>query len=73
VRGGAGGETTWEWTEDVDEPPERPERREPTRREQSGGDFEPIALLPERILSLVLRIMVVLFVLFAFIRIAESV
>jgi hypothetical protein len=59
--------------EDVDEPPERPERREPTRCEQSGGDFEPMALLPERILSLVLRIMVVLFVLFAFIRIAESV
>jgi hypothetical protein len=50
-----------------------PERREPTRREQSGGDFQPIALLPERILSLVLRIMVVLFVRFAFIRIAESV
>jgi hypothetical protein len=36
-----------------------PERREPTRREQSGGDFQPIALLPERILSLVLRVMVV--------------
>jgi hypothetical protein len=69
---GAGGETIFEWTEDVDEPPERLERREPTR-EQSGADFQPIALLPERILSLVLRIMVVLFMLFALTTIAESV
>ncbi len=35
-------------------------------------DYQPIALLPERILSLVLRIVVLLFVLFALVTIAGS-
>jgi hypothetical protein len=53
-------------------------RREPRRREQPrpdryAPDFQALALLPERILSLVLRIAVVLFLLFALFTIAESV
>jgi hypothetical protein len=57
---------TWEWTEPVREatPPRAAARRD---------EYEPIALLPERILSLVLRIVVVLFVLFALITIAGSI
>jgi hypothetical protein len=46
---------------------------EPVPRERSRGDFQPMALLPERILSLVLRIVMVVFVLFALVMIAESV
>jgi hypothetical protein len=46
--------------------PEEAEERQP------GGDYQPIALLPERILSLVLRIVVLLFVLFALVTIAGS-
>jgi Phage integrase, N-terminal SAM-like domain len=58
--------STWEWTEPgQDAPPPRPAARR--------DEYEPIALLPERILSLVLRIVVVLFVLFALITIAGSI
>jgi hypothetical protein len=39
---------------------------------EDGGDYEPLALLPERILSLVLRIVVVLFVIFALVTITGS-
>jgi site-specific recombinase XerD len=41
-------------------------------RDRERDDYQPIALLPERILSLVLRIVVVLFVLFALVTIAGS-
>jgi integrase len=55
-----------EWTDRVrDAPPPRPAARR--------DEYEPIALLPERILSLVLRIVVVLFVLFALVTIAGSI
>jgi hypothetical protein len=58
--------STWEWTEPVqDAPPRRPAARR--------DEYEPITLLPERILSLVLRIVVVLFVLFALVTIAGSI
>jgi hypothetical protein len=40
--------------------------------DRSGSDYQPIALLPERILSLVLRIVVVIFILFALVTIAQS-
>ncbi len=39
---------------------------------EERGDYQPIALLPERILSLVLRIVLLLFVLFALVTIAGS-
>jgi hypothetical protein len=42
------------------------------RKAQPERDYEPIALLPERILSLVLRIVVVIFILFALATIAGS-
>src|SRR4051812_37636689 len=58
--------SAWEWTEPVqDAPPQRPAARR--------DEYEPITLLPERILSLVLRIVVVLFVLFALVTIAGSI
>lgn len=38
----------------------------------SGSDYQPIALLPERILSLALRIVVVIFILFALVTITGS-
>ena len=58
--------SAWEWTDPVqDAPPPRPAARR--------DEYEPIALLPERILSLVLRIVVVLFVLFALVTIAGSI
>ena len=47
-------------------PPESPER------EPDGLDRQPLALLPERILSLVLRTVVVIFVLIALVTITES-
>src|SRR4051812_15210063 len=40
--------------------------------ERYGGDYQPVALLPERILSLALRIAVVLFILFVLVTLAES-
>lgn len=46
--------------------------REPARRDRSQDDHQPLALLPERVLSLVLRIVVVFFVLIALVTIAES-
>jgi hypothetical protein len=58
--------STWEWTEPVQDAP----RQRPAARRD---EYEPIALLPERILSLVLRIVVVLFVLFALVTIAGSI
>jgi hypothetical protein len=57
-------EPAWEWTDTVDETPKAAPR---------GVDYQPIALLPERILSLVLRIVVVVFVLFALVTIAGSI
>jgi hypothetical protein len=79
--------TPWNWADQVDnarreeepapwteEPPPPPPRRDRERpRERPRDDYKPIALLPERILSLVLRIVVVLFILFALVTIAESV
>jgi Phage integrase central domain len=61
----AGG--TWEWTDNLGETPPRSEPRR-----DRPDDYQPIAVLPERILSLVLRIVVVLFVLFALVTIAGS-
>ena len=45
---------------------------ENVRLPEKRGDYQPIALLPERILSLVLRIVVLLFVLFALVTITGS-
>jgi len=58
--------SAWEWTDTAQDAP----RQKPAPRRE---EYEPIALLPERILSLVLRIVVVLFVLFALITIAGSI
>jgi hypothetical protein len=68
-------DTAWSWKDDAYGTRERPRLSRGSRKEQRrrDGDFEPIALLPERILSLVLRIVVVIFVLFALVTIAESV
>jgi len=44
----------------------------PPRPDRGRDDYQPIALLPERILSLVLRIVVVVFILFALVTIAGS-
>jgi hypothetical protein len=67
-------QTAWEWTDRVDEPPrEGPAvRSRPPRPDRGRDDYQPIALLPERILSLVLRIVVVVFILFALVTIAGS-
>jgi hypothetical protein len=59
-----GFDETWSWTEEV--PRSRPQ---PPRVED---DREPIALLPERILSLVLRAVVAVFILIALISLAGS-
>lgn len=67
--------TGFAWTNNVEESWED-ERSAGTRRRpdnRSGSDYQPIALLPERILSLVLRIVVVIFILFALVTIAGSV
>jgi hypothetical protein len=76
--GSQGDEATWEWTDDVADRPEpgpavrsRPPR--PGQDSARDDDYQPIALLPERILSLVLRIVVVVFILFALITIAGSI
>jgi hypothetical protein len=45
---------------------------EPPRPDRDTGDYQPLALLPERILSLVLRIVVVVFILFALVTIVGS-
>jgi hypothetical protein len=71
VSAGAGGDVAdddpaWSWTDDVGEPwQERPKLR-------SDGDERTMPLLPERILSLVLRIAVVVFILFALVTVIES-
>jgi hypothetical protein len=79
-------ESAWGWSDTADlgweEPPatrSRPRRRPqaaprpaPPPRHREGGELQPLALLPERILSLILRIVVVLFVLIALVTIAES-
>jgi hypothetical protein len=64
-------ETDWSWKDDVDEGWED-EREAQPRADRYDGDYKPIALLPERILSLVLRIVVVIFILFALVTIAGS-
>jgi hypothetical protein len=69
-------EPSFDWTDDL--PPETgpapppPDRRAP-RKDGRGSEYQPIALLPERILSLVLRIVVVVFIMFALITLAGSV
>jgi hypothetical protein len=78
---GGGDEAAWDRNEKQHDIPDRsrpssaprPERKQRRRERYEGGDFQPIALLPERILSLVLRIVVVIFILFALVTIAESV
>jgi hypothetical protein len=67
-------ETDWTWRDDADEgwEEDRDEREARPRRDRSDGDYKPIAFLPERILSLVLRIVVVVFILFALVTIAGS-
>jgi hypothetical protein len=71
-RSGGADEPDWEWTDDAARAPgEGPAG--PRRPRRPATDYQPIALLPERILSLVLRIVVVVFVLFALVTIAESV
>jgi hypothetical protein len=68
---------TWEWTERAEEtqtPRAEPANRNPPpRSDRAPDEYQPIALLPERILSLVLRIVVVVFILFALVTIAGSV
>ena len=67
-------DSAWEWTDRAAETP----REEPAlqgrapRPDRGRDDYQPIALLPERILSLVLRIVVVVFILFALVTIAGS-
>ena len=68
---------SWNWSDDVsgarvEEPAPWVRTTEPPRV-AGGGDYKPLAQLPERILSLVLRVVVILFVLFALVTIAESV
>jgi hypothetical protein len=67
-------DSAWEWTDRVEETPrEAPAvRGRPPRPDRGDDDYQPIALLPERILSLVLRIVLVVFVLFALVTIAGS-
>jgi hypothetical protein len=71
-------EAAWEWTDTVDDRPEpgpavRSRPSPPGQDRARDPDYQPIALLPERILSLVLRIVVVVFILFALITIAGSI
>jgi len=68
----------WNWSDEVDvarvdEPPPWARTTEPARAGSRGGDYRPLAQLPERILSLVLRAVVILFILFALVTIAGSV
>jgi hypothetical protein len=68
----------WNWSDEVDgaradEPASWAPTTEPTRAVGGSGDYKPLVQLPERILSLVLRVVVILFVLFALVTIAESV
>jgi hypothetical protein len=62
----AADDASWSWTDDAGEPPE--ERPKP----RSDGDDQTMPLLPERILSLVLRIAVVVFILFALVTVIQS-
>jgi hypothetical protein len=68
-------QTPWSWAEDVDGA--REDGPDPWDQEEPAGSppsaYQPLALLPERILSLVLRVVVVLFILFALVTIAGSV
>jgi hypothetical protein len=70
-------DSTWAWTERAEEtqPPraQPAARSQPPRPDPAPDEYQPIALLPERILSLVLRIVVVVFILFALVTIAGSV
>jgi len=78
---GSDDETAWDWTDDFTTPRvEAPAptiqpqaQTQPSERPRDAGEYQPLALLPERILSLVLRIAVVVFLLFALFTIAESV
>ena len=74
--------TDFAWTDNVEQSWED-ERSAPRRgghngsrsarnESPSGSDYQPIALLPERILSLALRIVVVIFILFALVTITGS-
>jgi hypothetical protein len=63
-----GQEPAWRWSE-ADAPAEPGEDRRPPG---PPSDLRPLALLPERILSFVLRIAVVLFILIALASITES-
>ena len=68
----------WNWSDEVDgarvdEPPSWARTTEPARAVGGAGDYRPLAQLPERILSLVMRGVVILFILFALVTIAESV
>ena len=67
-------ETDWTWQDDPEAGWEEKQeaRGERPRSDRSGGDYKPIELLPERILSLVLRIVVVIFIIFALVTIAGS-
>ena len=58
--------SAWQWADPVQDAP-------PPSPAVPRDEYEPITLLPERILSLVLRIVVVLFVLFALVTIAGSI
>jgi hypothetical protein len=72
----AEGPAPWEQAAPPPPPPPEGPPAPPTRRAQpqpQRNDYKPIALLPERILSLVLRIVIVLFILFALVTIAESI
>jgi Phage integrase, N-terminal SAM-like domain len=64
-------ETDWRWADDLDDGPPSA-RSGSARTDRDRGDYEPIALLTERILSLVLRIVVVIFIVFALVTIAGS-
>jgi hypothetical protein len=62
----SGDDGSWSWVDAAGEPwQERPAAR-------SNGDDQSLALLPERILSLVLKIAVIVFVLFALVTIIAS-
>jgi hypothetical protein len=67
-------ETDWTWEDDPEAGWEEKQeaREERPRSDRSGDDYKPIELLPERILSLVLRIVVVIFIIFALVTIAGS-
>jgi hypothetical protein len=66
-------ETDWTWEDDPEAGwEEKQEAQGERQRSDRSGDYKPIELLPERILSLVLRIVVVIFIIFALVTIAGS-